>query len=459
MPEELVAADAPVSVESTSAPAAGVDSASLGDRLSTFADKFEKGESTPAPATEQKPLVTKTAPKFEKPGTSAPETETKPSVEAKAEGQAEDEELIDPDEDLKPDGLSEKGDLFMVRKAKFGRLMGALQFQRKLNEVLPNVTTEQIVAADQRATALHAMEADLLSGEPGNVARFVGHFNRMAPQGVEAMAHVMTSDAFAQANPTAYAAINGRISEKISGDLYEMASKEADKDAQAALLYAAQVIDHKAGRSWKRSAADTTPASDPLADRTAALDAKEREFHNRQNTEAAQKWQTWQNDSMKELTGDLEKTIAGTLEKHIDKNTQALLYEGAESQMGKAIANAYQKNAALQNSIRALTQKAQFSSASERENIRKELRTAYRQFVDSVITANKARIIREAGGVVGEQSESRHAKFAKAAAAKEPTSGGAPTPQSAVSTKITPGMSYEQAADAVFKELNAEFAS
>lgn len=367
-------------------------------------------------AGDERPITDETQPPAEAETAEAPE-DGKPAVEDPAKAELEDEF------DVQPDKVSPDQKTYFYRAAKAQRLMAAQDFQRRVDEVLPGASVEQIQQHYQRSVGAQQMLDDFNSGDPDSMQRWMDfHVNRDTnPQSVALLTEGLISR-LPQVNPKIYERVEGSV---INGRLQAMYQK-AMETGNEELLHLAQHLDNHLNGKWRK--AEELQRRDPFQEDRQKFETERQQYYAERQAEA--------------------RRNADRIVQETDGKAESAIGEEIEAALSP-VATAYKDKPQWRFMVRELQDKVNEARKAnptwnrQYENLRQRVRQqpsdeARQQLVDTMRTFAKRVIAQSRKGVIDEvtqnvlqASAAATQKSQAAAARREPSGGGAPVNRSA----------------------------
>lgn len=395
-------------------------------------------EATPTPTEAQPDTETAT----EQPSTESGETGSENADQA--EGQQEQPNEFDEDDLTKPDGQEGKKFWYEERRAK--QLLANHQAWRAVQDAVPGATVESIKEMYEVAGAARQMEADLEAGTPEALDRFSSFWSENYP---EAFTQVMLEapQRLMQQNPQAYQILEQRFDNGLVQRIYNTAKRTGDED----LFVLAQNLDLKLNGKFLRKADLKQAASNPLAEREAALSRREQEFHAQQRQQLEQRRAAYQQETDTAVNTGVSDLIEQALTSNkaiADAFKNKPNWQWMKRGLADAIDDAEKANPQWVKHFNA-NRSALLAKPSDEG--RRQLVAMKQDFAKRVIARNLKQIVEAATGSVMSANAATHQKREAAQAKREPIPAG--TPVAGVSVKDNPKVKNAKSFDELFGAL------
>jgi hypothetical protein len=372
----------------------------------------------------------------ETPSTSAPREQTGSAApaEPQAGSQSNEAEAAEPDwtdEEHQATPSDESGKHRIVAKNRFDALYKVYKAAKALEGTFGHLPTPEEAQQYLAATAdLELMTADLSSGDPERVQRFVEHWGQAAPEALPLLAEAALTAAV-RANPQFYQQLQSSlISDTIQGLYRQVAAlRNTNPGEFRKQLYAVQMLDWMINGDY-RDAAELEQApqeeSDPRLQRLQQLEAEEL-----RRAEAARSM------AIDSFNQRLSNTMAEIRESVISKALApvAASFEGRPTLLG-AIKDTLVRSAVDEMRSDQLFM-ARFTAARDRafqsgdENALNSAMQIYNERFSRAVRGMRDKVIREVTGQLVAQNQATHQALEKSSQRREPGStGAAPNPLS-----------------------------
>ena len=358
------------------------------------------------------------------------ETEAPPPAEEQPDEFAED--------DLsKPDRLSRDGKMHWYKPQRIQKFLQSHQAWRAVQDAVPGASVDVIKEMYDTASGVDQMQADFATG---NVAKFAEFWSQENPQSFTQM--MMGAPQYLAKNaPAAYRALEQRVSSGLIDQLYRDGQSRSDDTLIAVAQHLEKILTGKF-RDLSKG-----PATDPLAEREAALTQREKQVQQQLQREQQQRRIAW----LDATDSTVSSTVNGMVEKAL-AIPELKAFEGRREMtwmrrdLQEAIQDAEKANPAWQRQYDALRKQAE---AQPSEQARKNLVAMKEQFARQVIAKNRKAIIDAATGRVVGKSVAAHSKLQQAATRTEPANAGSPVNGVAVNPKARDAKSMTDLLSAV----------
>lgn len=354
----------------------------------------------------------------------APDEPAAPAAKPEKSGEAEKpegdfDEEVGPPRVVEQDGKKE----WHWSESRARTIYSGYEEAKKYREIAP--TVEEATKHRNAFIDNLAMHSHFRSGDPTKLDHFINYWNRQSPQNMAALTGRMVEVARASNHPI-YGEVSKVALRDVADQFYrEYASspnKETSEEAQK-FLFTAQMLDWFLGGEFR--APENIKAQDPVAERLAAVERREREVQQFHTERAQAAWNQFSEGLNSEIRSGVSDEIAQALEpiKHLKKD-QPLVYKAAAGELREAV----KKAIAADESWRTLYGlRHDEARRSMNDNDRKELAALYRNRARRAISSAKAAVLNSVGSSITKQSEQEHKRLAESGQRKE-TRGSAPSP-------------------------------
>lgn len=414
------------------APAPAMDLDSAIDALPVIADPPEAAPEAP-PALE----------------TPAEEPPTPPE---EAESEPLPEEDFDPDADeIKPDRVSADGKEYHFRAAKAKTMLQALDFQRQVQQAIPNANLDQLKQNYDRVTGLDQLLSDYDSGDPTKVAQAAQAFLGTAqnPQSVGFFAdHVMQT--VARTQPQVFAQIEAKVTNGLISRLYSDAQRTGDDG----LMKLAQNLDFK--HTGKFRNADQVAQRDPIAEERTRFEQERSDFYRIRQQETQQRVEQEVQSAQQASDAAVDEEIGKVVTPQIVESFKAvpggeMIVRHITRDLRDAVSEARKANPTWEKQYQlAVGRLRQNPSAQAKEQVV----TMMRQFAAPYISRGKA-MVKTATERYLSDSAAAHAKQQQIEQRKEPNSPGAPVRRPGLSQQLKDAKASGKSLESVLNEVFA----
>ncbi len=390
-------------------------------------DTPESPEPTPPKAGGKPEEVVEPAlePKEPKTEEQTAEPAAKPEKSGEVEGEKPEgdfDEEVGPPRVVEQDGKKE----WHWSESRARTIYSGYEEAKKYREVAPTVEEagkHRDAFIDQRV-----MHSHFRSGDPAKLDHFINYWNRQSPQGMAAMTGRMVEFARATKSPV-YSEVAKVTVRDVADEFYReyaaIPSKETSEDAQK-LLFAAQMLEWFLGGEFRPPEAIKAP--DPVAERLAAVERREREVQQFHSERAQAAWTNFSNGLNSEIRTGVSEEINEALKpiEHLKKGEkdQQLLYKAAAGELREAVKKAIASDKPWRTLYSLRHEEAQ-QNMSDKD--RKDLTALYKDRARRAISSAKAAVLSSVGASVIKQSEQEHQRLTESGRRKE-TRGSAPSP-------------------------------
>lgn len=360
--------------------------------------------------------------------TEAPEAGQDPEQAASAEGDqpaaTEPEQPSLEDElDVQPDRIDEKAKQYFFRQSKAQRLMAAHDFQRRVDEMIPGASVEQLEQHYKRSVGAQQMLDDFNSGDPDSMQRWMDfHVNRDTnPQTVAYMTESLLQR-LPQVNPSIYQRVQSQVVNSQLEGMYRKAMETGNEE----LLHLAQHLDNHLNGKWRK--AEELQRRDPFQEERQRFEQERQQFHAERQAEARRN----ADRIVQETDGRAESAIGEEIEAALGPVAAAFKdkpqWRFMVRELQDKVSEARKANPTWNRQYENLRQRVRQQPTDE---ARQQLVDTMRTFAKRVVTQSRKAVIDSVTQGVLQASETATKKSQAAAARREPAGGGAPVNRSA----------------------------
>lgn len=291
---------------------------------------------------------------------------------------------------------------------------------RKYREIA--ATPEEADGHRQRYIDHLAMAADLRSGDPARVDRFLSYWGQQAPTATLAQQLIRSSRT---SNPEVYAAMSTEVLADAAERFYKEYAAMSNRGSEEAqrILYGAQLLEWLVKGEFRQS--DNIQAPDPTAERLADIQRRENALRQTETQRIQATQQSFRQSTDTEIRRVVSEDIDAALKpiEHLKKD-QPLVYNAARTELYNSVRSATGSDQAFNTLFRIKYEEALGKLNDEG---RKEIVAIFRQRAARAISAAKAKVINSVGQSVVRQSQQTHQRAEESSDRKE-AGGGAPSP-------------------------------
>jgi len=291
-------------------------------------------------------------------------------------------------------------------------------------------------AAFQFQEDLHAV---FDSGDPSDLAKFLGYWNERSPKNLKVMAEQLVEGA-QRSNKDAYEAMESYVLGRTIDQLYQDYATTNDKESAEAkqVLYGAQVLDFLQNGSYQLP--DAIQVKDPADERVRELEAREARREAEKKAEASQARANWRDQTFVKIRTSLNAEIDTALEKLADvKKEDPFLYNSAVKELRDAVrVQLEQDKAWIKQFNRAFGEAIEDGS----ETARKAVIGRYLERARRVINPKRGAVIERVSKYVMRQADK---KKKRRKSAKEASKTLTPAGRQSSSKQKIENPSYEEA--------------
>ncbi len=252
--------------------------------------------------------------------------------------------------------LNEDGSAYLIPKDQFPALNGFKQYATELQGIFPTVNDAK--AANTESSDLRAMYTDYISGNEGDVKKFVDHFaGANADPSIKAQyeqAFVRMSQEIPgklkQVNPEAYSKFSGQFVTESVNNAYKQAEDAqayasqsgmpSDQEYADLMLKQAQYLDWGVTGQYKAE----LPKHDPVKAEQERLAAERADFDKRVSTSMARDFDSYNKTSVdgpkwNQYWGEIDKTLAPIKDKYDPK-----IFEAVKQQISREVIQSLETN-------------------------------------------------------------------------------------------------------------------
>lgn len=291
----------------------------------------------------------------------------------------------------------------------------------------PDAAVEAIQRNYDQATYLTEMNADLESGKPDQIGRFLqAHVTKHFPQALPVLAD-RAIEAL-KANPEAYAPIENKVLGGALNGLYtEAAQKKARGDKDAPYFeYAVKLLDWHRNGGYRQD--HEIKAPDPVDARLQDIERRESVLRQQDETQTRQTTQRWEAETRSGLDKSVDEEVTSALKPIAEfYKDKPVIFGGIKLALLSRAQEAMNKDANWQAHWRIEAQKAGDRRTPEAAEA---LNAMYRQKLARTLEAHRRSVINEASVSLQAQNVSEHERAKEAANRKEPGGTGVPVQRS-----------------------------
>ena len=341
----------------------------------------------------------------------------------------EEQEWADEERDKLP--ADQTGKNRIVSKNRFDALYQRYRATKEIEKALgymPNA--EELQNFSAAAADFELMEADVVSGDPDRVGKFVDHWTGKAPEALpaiidHAVAKLKTSD------PETYAGFQSVIAGEVMNGLYsKVASMRQSSSPEdfAKNLHAVQMVDWLLNQNYREATELDMPQSqeDPRDRRLAELEQ-----------EKAQREQATRVDSTRAFNQGIANELTTARASAVDESlariapsfeTRPRMFSAIKESLAKAAVEEMKADSLFQARFTAARDRA-FRSGKQEDAA--ALAKLYRERFTRGVRNHRDAVIREVTSQVTEQNKATHSALGRQAEKREP--GGAASPSNPIS--------------------------
>lgn len=365
---------------------------------------------------------------------SADETQTQTPSEGSEDGAAEgdspkpadgepEQPALEDEFDVQPDKISPDQKTYFYRAAKAQRLMAAQDFQRRVDEVIPGASIEQLEQHYKRSVGAQQMLDDFNSGDPDAMQRWMDfHVNsNTSPQAIAYM-----TESLLERLPQINRSIYQRVESQVVNNQLERMYRKAMETGNEELLHLAQHLDNHLNGKWRK--AEELQRRDPFQEERARFEQERQQFHAERAAEARRN----ADRIVQETDGRVETAIGEEIEAALapvaasfkDKPQWRFMFRELQDK----VAEARRANPTWARQYENLRQRVRQQPTDE---ARQQLVDTMRTFAKRVVSQSRKAVIDSVTQGVLQASAAANQKSQAAAARREPAGGGAPVNRSA----------------------------
>lgn len=382
------------------------------------------------------------------------------SAESNPADAVDDDDLDSPD-GPKPDGEDTDAKGVKWLRYREGRINGMRERSKmvlELQKEIPGFSLESARQAFEGHTAAQELMQDFTSGQPESIDNVIGFFAEQSPHSLGLMAMRLPA-ALEAANPRAYAALVSGLSQRlqtVDPAAYQKMAEDAvfsylsdlhaKFDGMAAsghpeagnLLNALNALHwfRTGGRDAQFQPKSAAPPPDPLAQREAAIAAREKALANQDRNAVQSRVTEFDQQVTSSVSSVVESEINSALNpirdsykdrprelKHLERDLRDAIDERVKSTPLWS-----RQNDAFRNQIRQAVQRGDIATANE---LRDQLITRHKQLASEVIRAQRKSLIEAGTRKAVAANAAAHAAASASAGQRAPAGGGVARPPSA----------------------------
>lgn len=377
-----------------------------------------------APAGDEAATNTEETPAVEPVETPAVEPEVAPEPEATETPAPEDDpdrEWTDEEHEKTP--LTNDGKRRIVDKNRFDTLYRVYKQARDIERVwgkLPNAEEFQGIA--RTALAVEEMAADVASGDPDRVSRFVDHWLGQSP---DALPHVIDHavSKLKAGNPELYTQFQGVIAKDAVNRMYAHAAqlKAAGNPDHEKFLYAAQMSDWFLNQDYKdASELEKLQPADPRMERLERLEREAAERRQREQEAAVRAFQSKTNTELMSARNTALDESLKTVGQYFADRPET--FSHIKKSLSEKAVEEMRSDNLFQSRFRTAIDRARRSGD---EGAFKAVVDLYRERFSRAVRNHQQAIVREATVRTTEQNKATHNALSRQAAKKEPAGAAA----------------------------------
>lgn len=406
----------------TPAPLGSISDA-IDNAFSQVDSQMSAPENTDAPTLDTTPEgVGDEAPAAEATQTEAPVEGQEDGAQDAAAAPEQPAELED-EFDVQPDRVDEKEKQYFYRAAKAQRLMAAHDFQKRVEDLIPGASVEQIEQHYKRSVGAQQMLDDFNSGDPSSMQRWMDfHITRDTnPQSVALLTEGLM-ERLPTVNPQIYSRVASHV---IGGKLDEMYAKALETGNEE-LLHLAQHLDNHLNGKWRK--AEELQRRDPMQDSRAQFEREREQFYAERRAEAQRNAEriVQETDSRADaaVNEEIEAALAPVASAFKDKPQWRFMVRDLQDK----VTEAKRANPTWARQYDNLRQRVKQQPSDE---ARRQLVDTMRTFAKRVVAQHRKSVIDAVSAGVLQASATATQKSQAAAARREPAGGGTPVNRSA----------------------------